>query len=273
MAILKNMGTYANALETMNGSENYSLKENQKAMETLTRQYQTLIESVKALAVEFGNAGFLDSLKYMVNMGISTTKLVQSLGGLKTVLVTIGAIIIKINLAKLSNFFLSIISLVPKAIISIANFGKAFAMTSKSVMSGSLSMKNAIINLFGSMGNFVTLGIGAVLTGLSLYKQNMEKARQESIEFSSEINGQITELQSLKEQINEVTESTKTEKEKKEELSGIMETLAEKYGAEKIALDDLNESRKIALGLIDEEISKEYSKEIAKNSDEIKKAK
>ena len=272
VAILKSMGTYENALKTMNGSENYSLKENQKAMETLTRQYQTLIESVKALAVEFGNAGFLDALKFMVNMGISATKLIESLGGLKTVLTVISTIIIKNKFKELKNVFFSIVGIVPKAISSIRRFGQDFSDVVSMVRKKSITASDGIKLLFGSMGNLATIAIGAVATAIAFYNQKMEKARQEAISYSSEINTQITELQTLKDTINEVTESTKTEKEKKEELSGIMGTLAEKYGEEKIALDDLNGAREKALDLIDAEIQKEYNKELSKNSDEMEKA-
>lgn len=85
-AILNDMGTVQDALENITDAEGYSLAENEKYMGTLTAQLNQLKIAAQELAVQFGESGFLEFAKLLVQASTGALKLTKDLGGLRTIL-------------------------------------------------------------------------------------------------------------------------------------------------------------------------------------------
>lgn len=145
IALLNNLGTAEEAVRNMTGAEGYSVDENTKYMATLAAASNQLTASWKQLAVAFGDAGFLELLKWLADMGIGVANLIEDTGGLKVTLFTLLGILITIKAQQISEM--------------ITGWGQAF----KTAVTGANAAKVAVTGLQAAFG-----WIGLVVTALSL---------------------------------------------------------------------------------------------------------
>lgn len=72
----------SNAQEVLNGmmdAAGYSMRENERTMDTLEKKYQSLKTSAEQLAVALGDAGLLDLLKDIVDTGTNVTSAIAGI--------------------------------------------------------------------------------------------------------------------------------------------------------------------------------------------------
>jgi hypothetical protein len=105
IALLNNLGTAEEAVRNMTDAEGYSVTENERYMATLTAISNQLSASWKQLAVEFGDAGFLEFLKFVSDAAIGMAKLVGNTGGLKVSLFALLGILITIKAQQIQEMF------------------------------------------------------------------------------------------------------------------------------------------------------------------------
>lgn len=105
IALLNNLGTAEEAVRGMTDAEGYSVTENEKYMATLAAISNQLSASWKQLAVEFGDAGFLEFLKFVSNAAIGMAKLIGNTGGLKVSLFALLGILTMIKAQQIQEMF------------------------------------------------------------------------------------------------------------------------------------------------------------------------
>jgi predicted RNase H-like HicB family nuclease len=145
IVVLDNLDTAAEAVRNMTDAEGYSVTENEKYMATLTAISNQLSASWKQLAVEFGDAGFLEFLKFISDAAIGMAKLIGNTGGLKVSLFALLGILTMIKAQQISEM--------------ITGWGQAF----KTAVTGANAAKVAVTGLQAAFG-----WIGLVVTALSL---------------------------------------------------------------------------------------------------------
>lgn len=170
IALLNNIGTATEAIDGMGDALGYSLQENETAMSTFTKQWNQLVVSAQELAVQFGEAGFLDLAKDITSAATVALKFTKDIGGLTTVLLGLSTAIIAVKREKLNtvwNDWTSGIELFIEGLgsgeISIKNFIKSF--------------KNLNIG-FGSIVTAVT----AAITVFQALRSHVEQVRQANID-------------------------------------------------------------------------------------------
>lgn len=188
IALLNNIGTATEAIDGMGDALGYSLRENETAMSTFTKQWNQLVVSARELAIQFGEAGFLDLVKQLADAGTAALKLTKSVGGLNTVILAFSTLMLGIKRQKINEYFESTNTVVSKSI-------KIFSIYSDAVDAGETRIKAFTIALKSielSAGGVITLiaGIGTAIYGaVSAFKQAEKEAaelREELIQTGKE---------------------------------------------------------------------------------------
>lgn len=170
IALLNNIGTATEAIEGMDDALGYSLQENATAMETFTKQWNQLVVSAQELAVQFGEAGFLDLVKDITAAATAVLKFTKDIGGLNTVLLVLSTAIIAVKREKLNTVW--------------NDWAAGIQLFIEGLGSGEISIKNFIksfknINIgFGS----ITTAAMAAITAFQAYRSHVEQTRQANID-------------------------------------------------------------------------------------------
>lgn len=188
IALLNNIATAIEAIEGMSGAVGYSMQENETAMEAFSKKWNQLIVSTKELAIQFGEAGFLDLMKDAVEASSAVLQLTKSIGGLKTILIALTAVFLSIKKEKIKS---KLSGLVP-VIQTLTGVTKLYEMA---LLDGATRMQAfgvAAQSVLGALGGWVTIA-GVAVTAISAIanaqKQATEEARiarEETIEQGKE---------------------------------------------------------------------------------------
>lgn len=192
IALLNNIQTAVEAINGMTDAEGYSLQENQKYMETLTAQYNQLVIAAQELAVQFGEAGFLDFLKFIVSLSTNVLSLTENFGGLYTILSAVTTLFVVAKIDKIIDRYTKLKTVVgtvgssfKSAVTFISTFTKTL-WTSKSATEAltvaSAGLKLSLGGVIGIIGASVTAVI-AISSAIENWKEEMKQARQEAIEL------------------------------------------------------------------------------------------
>lgn len=255
IALLNDMDTVQEAMENMSDYAGYSASENEKYMESLTASWNQLKAALAELAVQLGDAGLLDLLKFLTETATAAVKLTQSLGGVVPLLTTIIGLFTVVKQQKISSALTEI-----KTGFELVGGAVKGTLSEASKAPGIMGKLNVIINaLSGSSLNLVS-AFGLVSTAISLvysaykyFSDEAERTNQAFLESSKASLEAANSIDKLKEKYIQIMDSTASEAEKDEQLAEIKDTLLTKYGLEKEALDKLNESREYGVSLLDEE--------------------
>lgn len=192
IALLNNIQTAIDAVNGMSDAQGYSVQENQKYMETLTAQYNQLVIAAQELAVQFGEAGFLDFLKFIVSLSTNVLSLTENFGGLYTILSAVTTLFVVAKIDKIIDRYTKLKTVVgtvggsfKSAVTFISTFTKTL-WTSKSATEAltvaSAGLKLSLGGVIGIIGASVTAFI-AISSAIKNWKEEMKQARQEAIEL------------------------------------------------------------------------------------------
>ena len=254
IALLNDIETAEEAVKGMADAEGYSLRENEKYMESLTASWNQLKSVLAELAVQAGEAGLLDFLKILTSAGITVAELTKSLGGVIPVLTTIGGIIITIKAQKISKSISDFVSGISSGITSAKNFSAALISVKNS--SNKLAAANALLQSSFSWIGIATAGIGILVSVFSLFNSAAEKLKQNAIESANANLEEAKSIESLKSEYTEIVNYTGDAAEKTEKLSEFKKKLIEQYGLETDAVNQLNGARASEIDFLDEEYQK-----------------
>ena len=254
IALLNDIETAEEAVKGMADAEGYSLRENEKYMESLTASWNQLKSVLAELAVQAGEAGLLDFLKILTSAGITVAELTKSLGGVIPVLTTIGGIIITIKAQKISKSISDFVSGISSGITSAKNFSAALISVKNS--SNKLAAANALLQSSFSWIGIATAGIGILVSVFSLFNSAAEKLKQNAIESANANLEEAKSIESLKSEYTEIVNYTGDAAEKTEKLTEFKKKLIEQYGLETDAVNELNGARASEIDFLDEEYQK-----------------
>lgn len=254
IALLNNLGTAEEAVRGMTDAEGYSVTENEKYMATLTAISNQLTTSWKQLAVALGDAGFLEALKWVAELGIGLAKLIGNTGGLKNALSLVLGILIMIKAQKIQEFFTGIGASVKALTTGVNAAGKAVS---------------GLQLAFGWIGLAIT-AISLLVAGITAIGSAMEDARRKTLEEGAAARKATDSLGELIQKYKELASTSEYAAGSESALASaksIHEDIVKLLGDQEVGWDLVN-------GKVDENIAKliQARYENAKNQDEFYKS-
>lgn len=203
IGLLNNISTAQEAIEGMIGAEGYSLTENEKYMKTLTAQWEQLVVSAQELAVAFGNAGFLELLKWITDATTSVLKLTKSVGGLTTIISGLATVFLAVKKSKFEEQLFEFNKNAEEGTKYFGRFRTAINTFVNSLRAGQTATEAfslAMGTLKITTGDVIAI-IGLAVTAFSAisgavndYKDSMKEARSEAVETGKESIKQAKEM-------------------------------------------------------------------------------
>ena len=224
--------------------------ENAKYMESLSAKTALLKQQFQELVL--GDGGLEKVGKIFLDLSINTLKLVNDLGGLKT----IATALIGLAVVNKADTIVSLFKNLPLLITSTTTSMKGYltavyaTITGNKELTAALELEGIAVNsaklAFGSFFAVLTLGI-AIYSHLKQAEEEALAQRQETIKTAKD---EIASLEQLKSKLDDESLT-------REDLSNIVSnSTISAYKDEMDAISDLNEARQGAIDKIDEEIQK-----------------
>lgn len=253
IALLNDMSKADEAIKNMSGSEGYSIKENEKYMESLTANWNQLKSALAELAVQVGESGLLDLLKLLTNIGTGLARLTKDIGGIIPLLTTIGGIIVTIKGQKIQSTFSDLAASIVSGASSLKNFKNQLlgVVTAQNKVSAANEL---VKSSFGWIG-IITSAIGILVSVFNGMESAAQNARDQAARLAQDNLDQIDSMKSLKEEYAEIVDYTGDATEKNKQLEEFKKKLVTQYNLEREAVDKLNGSRKEEINLLNGVIS------------------
>ena len=224
--------------------------ENAKYMESMSAKIALLKQQFQELVL--GDGGLEKVGKIFLDLSINTLKLVNDLGGLKT----IATALIGLAVVNKTDAIVSLFKNLPLLITSTTTSMKGYltavyaTITGNKELTAALELEGIAVNsaklAFGSFFAVLTLGI-AIYSHLKQAEEEALAQRQETIKTAKD---EIASLEQLKSKLDDESLT-------REDLSNIVSnSTISAYKDEMDAISDLNEARQGAIDKIDEEIQK-----------------
>ena len=261
IALLNNIQTAIDAVNGMSDAQGYSVQENQKYMETLTAQYNQLVIAAQELAVQFGEAGFLDFLKFIVSLSTNVLSLTENFGGLYTILSAVTTLFVVAKIDKIIDKYeklKTVVGTVGGSFKTVTTFISTFTKTlwtSKSATEAltvaSTGLKLSLSGIISIVGTAITAFI-AISSAIKNWKEEMEQARQESIELGK------TSTDEAKNILNAYQDFIDAQSSNSEKLTEATEALLESLGYEADDIPILEERYGSLSKAIEELVEQKY---------------
>lgn len=230
-AILENFEIAQEAMEAATNAEGSAMAELAKYQESIEGHIvalKTAFQELSSTVVDSDLVKFVvDFARVLLEAVNAVVKLVDSLGGLRTVLISIAAL-------KLISVSQNWLATVAKLKTGLAGLSGIFGGL-KTGMSGFLSMLNP-----------VTIGIAGVATALNIgisiyqkYKREQEEGKQKIRERAEAAKSEGKEITDLFKKYGQLSEAVKTDKTQAEELKSTRDKLIEALGLEAQRVDTL----------------------------------
>lgn len=232
--------------------------ENAKYMESLSAKTALLKQQFQELVL--GDGGLEKVGKIFLDLGINTLKLVNDLGGLKTVLVALVGVIATIKADSVLNGLTKITNIIPNLIANVSKLGTVFnlivssqideALSGGAIQAMSLSQALQAAGVSASVAQIAIGGLFAVLTaGIAIYsrlKQEQEQATQNAIDSANS-------FKSYSDTLGNTLSKIQSESTTKSQLLEINKSLNDSYDNESEKLKDINDLRAENVELLHQE--------------------
>lgn len=267
LALLQNWSKVDEVLISQENSLGYSMKENERTMQTLEKQIEVLKASAEQLAVALGDSGLLNEITGLVE-GI--TDVVQWFNGLddsmQTALLTVAEVTIAVKLLSVALKGMGLAGIgagagkfveMAKGITSVASAATLAGTAAKGLGKG-------IVGALGGPYAAAAIGIG---TAIGFIAREANKASDELQEHAVMAEGLIGEYDSLTNKLNGMTKGTDEYNKVAQELYGLKSNIADSLPELIDGWDSETESLKINR----EEMQKmiDAGKELKKNKAEL----
>lgn len=224
--------------------------ENAKYMESLSAKTALLKQQFQELVL--GDGGLEKVGKIFLDLSINTLKLVNDLGGLKTIATALIGLAVVSKADAIVSLFKNLPLLITSTTTSMKGYLTAVyaTITGNKELTAALELEGIAVNgaklAFGSFFAVLTLGI-AIYSHLKQAEEEALAQRQETIKTAKD---EIASLEQLKSKLDDESLT-------REDLSNIVSnSTISAYKDEMDAISDLNEARQGAIDKIDEEIQK-----------------
>lgn len=233
-------------------------EENAKYMESMSAKIALLKQQFQELVL--GDGGLEKVGKIFLDLGINTLKLVNDLGGLKTVLVALVGVIATIKADSVLNGLTKITNIIPNLIANVGKLGTVFnlivssqideALSGGAIQAMSLSQALQAAGVSASVAQIAIGGLFAVLTaGIAIYsrlKQEQEQATQNAIDSANS-------FKSYSDTLGNTLNKIQSESTTKSQLIEINKSLNDSYNNESEKLKDINDLRAENVELLHQE--------------------
>jgi soluble lytic murein transglycosylase-like protein len=213
LALLQNWAKIDQVLISMEKSLGYSMRENERTMQTLAKQWESLKAVAQELAVALGDAGLLEQLKELVEgakdavtwfneLDPTLRKLIFSFVELTVAMKVLGAVFKMAGISGMVSIFSG--WAVPIAAATTATRGMATTLT----LLGTVA-RNVGLGISALFGGPVALAIIAAGTALTAFVSSAKDARKEHEEFTRamyDVQGKLEEYQQTLESAPEGSE-------------------------------------------------------------------
>lgn len=253
-ALLENFDIAESALATSADSAGSALAENEKYLDSVQGKIDIMQASFQALSANFMSGDllkfFIEAATGALNLANGIAEVVDSLGGLKTVLTAVSGIVLAMKLDSFKSMFLKIGS----SITGFAGKMKELPSALRIAKSEGEGL-SAALDLVGISASTAQIAIGAITAAITIaiaayshWRQNVEQQRQAAIDTAQESAQEadnIMDLYSAYQTANAAYESNAGSKEALTESTSALlsalgfeeseiDSLVEKYGS----LDD-----------------------------------
>lgn len=250
-ALLENFSVAEAALETSANSAGSAMAENAKYLDSVQGKIDLMKASFEALSADFMSSDFLkffiEGATGALNLADGIIEIVDSLGGLKTVLIAISGILLAMKLDAIKGTFLKIGS----SITGFAGKMKALPAALRTARSEGKGL-SAALNSVGISASTAQIAISAITAAITIavaayshWRQKVEQQRQAAIDTAQESAQEadnIMELYSAYQTANAAYESNAGSKEALTESTSALlsalgfeeseiDSLVEKYGS------------------------------------------
>lgn len=244
IALLNDMAKAEEAVRNMSDAEGYSLKENQKYMETLTANWNQLKAMLSELAVQLGEAGLMDFLKGITQTAISLTELTKSLGGIVPLMLSIGGAVLAIKSQKITE---SIITPITSGFEQARLKLSLFKLEMQSATTVSAKAKTAF-SLLASSIDSIAFALGIATTAISLFLMvyngisgAIEESRNKRIEANKAILDESKGINDLFVQYTSLSNIQAKTLKQEEEFESVNSKIVELLGDRAKALEGLTQ--------------------------------
>lgn len=251
IALLNDMDTVQEAMQEMEEYAGYSARENEKYMESLTASWNQLKAALAELAVQLGDAGLLDFLKFLTETATAAVKLTQSLGGVLPILTTITGLFTVVKHQKIASVFGEVsdgVSALKQKLSTVISEASNATGAINKINVAVKALSGASLSLVSVFG-LLTTALGVAASAYSLWEQR----RQEVLDIAKANLEEANSLEALKQEYADIVNYTGDASEKNEMLTEFKKKLIEQYGYEKDAVEALNGARQKEIDFLDAE--------------------
>lgn len=251
---------------------NQAMESSGKTMEQNAVYMQSIEAKTTALKAEFENlvlskGGLQDLAKGFITLGTGALKLINNIGGLKTVLVTLAGVILTIKADSVVTGFSKLITTITTLIPKLTTMIGLFTEARYSGLSFADSLKAAGVSASVAQVAFgaLTAVISVAMIAWGAYQASVEKTKA-ALNESRQAYEQYVD--SLDDTINTIQSEGTTKK----DLIRINKELKGSYEDEKQALIDVNDLRRENLDLLYQESQQKANEYITEHANEARKA-
>ena len=221
---MRNFTDAQNALITATNSENSAMEENSRYMESIQAKLNNLNAEYQKFVL--GKGGLEDFIKQLLDVATTVMKVINYIGGLKTVIMALSTVLAVGLIGKLKNVINGF-----KSFNDILKTVKA-TMTATATTAQLLQSAVAIIGILAT--GYVALN-AELEENLRLLEETLQKNQERYHQIQSDI------------------EILQDENASREDLANIISSVIQGYNAEGKTLDELNKKRQEAIDLLNEE--------------------
>ena len=252
-AIMSQMDVAIESYDQALNSSGETMKQNAVYMDSLEAKTTALKAEFEKLVI--GEGGLQDTAKWFVELGTSILTFVNNAGGLPTVLLTITSLLIGINTIKIGSWITDVLKGIKSTIMILPNAinaWKSYILSLRVAKTASANMGTATTSLSSAMQASIPI-IGLVVAAIGLVVSQIIKANQEEEALNKKVKENIATFADEYKALEDSQKKLKDENISREELNSIIDSNLDEYEAERLKLLDINDARKEAISLIEEE--------------------
>lgn len=264
LALLKNWAKVDEVLISMEDSLGYSLRENERTMDTLDKQYKALKASAEAFAVAIGDAGLLNEITTLVTGAKDLVQWFNNLDdSMQTLLITFAEITLAMKLLATIGKMAGISGAMGAGGIAMSATTKKTRGLVASVTALNTALKNTGKGIVAAFGGPQMLAVIGVTTALTTLHRIIKDTKEEIREHGATAEKLVVEYDSLQGKLRTLKEGTESYAKAEERLAQFHDEIGH-------ALPELIEGHDEVNGHLDINIDK--MREMAQMSSEYAKS-
>lgn len=236
IALLNNFDEVKKVMGEISDAQGYTNEEQAKYMDT----YEAKLNALNSQWQEFANSeqGLLGLKKGLIDIASWLLNIVDSIGGIRTLLIALGGILATVLAPKIASFFTSLPAKMSQLLTSLTILNlklKTTGITFKSLGSA----LQGIFGVIGVVATVVSTVVGAISSANEAAKQAAEEARQASISAWSDIEEEALQLNDLYNKFRDFSEEQSLTSEQESEYKKVQEDIIELLGERAKVLNTL----------------------------------